>query len=292
MRRLSPPVLATMLLGFAATASGQSLLQGSVIDDSTGEALSGVSITVLTSANVSAGHVVTGPAGHFAVELRSGGEYRLRAMRLGYHTSTSRTFWVSARDTITVEFRMSIEPVALDPLTVVARARPLSSPVLDEFHRRMARGVGLFITRAEIERDNPAVVSDVLRARVPGLRVQYSSRARGGSIRLGRAPAGAGGMYGCPAQIFMDGRPAGEVRIDDLVHPLDVEGIEVYPGLATVPAEFYDWDSRCGVVAIWTRRGSTETVDALEQARPLNLVRGLAAASVVVLALFLGKLIL
>jgi hypothetical protein len=61
-------------------------------------------------------------------------------------------------------------------------------------------------------------------------------------------------------QIFLDGMlitrgsPGGEVLIDDIVNPLDVEAIEVFRGLASVPPEFLTPDARCGVVAIWTRR--------------------------------------
>lgn len=36
-----------------------------------------------------------------------------------------------------------------------------------------------------------------------------------------------------------------------------VEGIEIYRGLSTVPAQFLNSDAKCGVVAIWTRRGGT-----------------------------------
>jgi outer membrane receptor for ferrienterochelin and colicin len=68
-------------------------------------------------------------------------------------------------------------------------------------------------------------------------------------------------------QIFVDGflvnrrmvgvngnRPS-DFRIDDVVSPASVEGIEVYRGLSTVPPEFLNPDAVCGVIAIWTRRG-------------------------------------
>ena len=72
----------------------------------------------------------------------------------------------------------------------------------------------------------------------------------------------------CATQIFVDGflvnrrmvQPNGtqgpeDIRIDDVVSPASVEGIEVYRGLSTVPAEFLNPDAACGVIAIWTKRG-------------------------------------
>ena len=64
----------------------------------------------------------------------------------------------------------------------------------------------------------------------------------------------------CPVQIFLDGMLAtrnndgGGVLVDDLVSPLDVEVIEVFRGLSSIPPEFLTPQARCGVVAIWTRR--------------------------------------
>ena len=74
-------------------------------------------------------------------------------------------------------------------------------------------------------------------------------------------------MSNCATQIFVDGfllnrrtgssrgAPPIDFRIDDVVSPSSIEGIEVYRGLSTVPAEFLNPDAECGVIAIWTRRG-------------------------------------
>ena len=83
-----------------------------------------------------------------------------------------------------------------------------------------------------------------------------------GSVRIGRSAG-----YNCTTQIFVDGflvnrrtgygqgyRPE-DIRIDDVVTPASIEGIEIFRGLSTVPAEFLSPDADCGVIAIWTRRG-------------------------------------
>ncbi len=99
-------------------------------------------------------------------------------------------------------------------------------------------------------------LSEVL-VTLPGVRV---GQGRGGagarSISIGRA------IPGCQVQIFLDGvqmnrgGAGGGVLIDDLVSPLDVEVVEVFRGLGSIPAEFLTLQARCGVIAIWTRRSS------------------------------------
>jgi outer membrane receptor for ferrienterochelin and colicin len=92
---------------------------------------------------------------------------------------------------------------------------------------------------------------------VPGVHLRSSGRGLRREVYMGRT-----GDY-CPAQIFVDGfllngrsRLTGdtEFTIDDAVSPASIEGIEVYRGLSSVPAEFLNPDSRCGVVVVWTRR--------------------------------------
>jgi hypothetical protein len=61
----------------------------------------------------------------------------------------------------------------------------------------------------------------------------------------------------CPVKVMLDGTEFrwGATTIDDIpVH--DVWGVEVFRGLADLPIEFAAPDARCGVIAIWTRRGA------------------------------------
>ena len=44
--------------------------------------------------------------------------------------------------------------------------------------------------------------------------------------------------------------------VDELVQPMDVEVIEVFRGLGSIPPEFLTPQARCGVIAIWTKRSS------------------------------------
>jgi hypothetical protein len=74
--------------------------------------------------------------------------------------------------------------------------------------------------------------------------------------------------YSCPPLVYIDGvlvthtsfsgkgvgEAAGEAAAAiDMVHPLDVAGIEIYRGPAQTPGEFGGSNARCGVIVVWTR---------------------------------------
>ena len=63
-----------------------------------------------------------------------------------------------------------------------------------------------------------------------------------------------GFSQGCPMLIYLDGILVSEGGAADMwVSPVEIGGVEVYKGAASLPAEFSGPNSRCGVVAIWTK---------------------------------------
>jgi len=259
------------LLLMATPAPAQSvLLEGRVIDDGTGEPIPGAQV-ILERRNEYIGRMAADEEGRFAFHVTTPGWYRLRASRIGYQRIRTPPLEIGEYLEMEVEIRLSVDAVLLAPLEITARSHRSESVVLADFYHRMDRGSGHYITRDQIERRRPANVTDVL-ATVPGVRITGGGgRASGGRhIQMGRALPGVGGGE-CPTQIFVDGNlvtrrgilsetatggAAVPVPIDDIVRPADIEGIEVYRGLSSVPAEFMNENARCGVIGIWTRRGS------------------------------------
>lgn len=236
-------------------------VRGTVLDEGSDEPLEGVVIAAMDSFGDVLARRTTDAAGEFTFTVQDRVGVRLSARRIGYREVNTPFLSFEGRDLHVVELRMDTEAVPLAPLTVVARSRRLErSPVLSDFDRRAENGFGWYFTRDEIEEIAPTLVSDLL-ARVPGVRLESS----GGSnlrrtLTMARSSVVGPGGGACPVQIFLDGRlvtrsSAIEFPVDDLVAPQGVEGIEVYRGLSTVPPEFLTPSSRCGVVAIWTRRG-------------------------------------
>lgn len=57
----------------------------------------------------------------------------------------------------------------------------------------------------------------------------------------------------CRVNVYLDGVRLARGNVDAFVLPIEVGGVEVYRGAASLPGEFAGSDSRCGVVAIWTK---------------------------------------
>jgi outer membrane receptor for ferrienterochelin and colicin len=118
---------------------------------------------------------------------------------------------------------------------------------------------GIFITRRDIEQRRPMYASDMLRS-IPGVQLTGGGGGTRPRIVLNRSV----GMR-CSTQIFVDGMllnrrsfgPGSDFRLDDVVSPGSIEGMEVYKGLSGIPPEFLTPDAECGVIAVWTRRGGS-----------------------------------
>jgi hypothetical protein len=132
-----------------------------------------------------------------------------------------------------------------------SRAASPRDAVLARFNdHRVSSPGGHFLTRADIEKTNPARVSDLLRG-VPGVSLPTNPAGRR-AVRMTRSNLGAFGD--CPPVFWLDGSRAADLNIDD-VAVRDVEAMEIYAGPATLPADYKTGQSgtACGVIAIWTR---------------------------------------
>jgi hypothetical protein len=233
----------------------QVAVQGVVVDDVSGQPLKGSRVLLLNRYNKIVGYEVADVEGRFSFKPRDGTRLRLEAMAVGYLPTITPVLWMAEdRDSVVLEIRLAPHVVLLAPVEVVAMSAPKTSPVLENAEFRRSKGLGVHLTRADIEQRRPVHISDML-VTVPGVYAEQRRPGAGGrTVSMRRAGK-------CPVQIFLDGMLAtrggdgGGVVVDDLVSPLDVEVIEVFRGLASIPPEFLTREARCGVIAIWTRRG-------------------------------------
>ena len=261
LRRV-PPVLAACIVALmclARPALAQVLIEGRVMDDVSEEPLVGARVLLLNRYNRTVDYAVTDAMGRFRFERSNNDRYRLEVRAVGYRETVTPDLWTVDRDFTAIEVRLLPNAVLLAPLEVVALSPPRTSPVLEAMEFRRTRGFGIQITREAIEQRQPLYVTDML-MEIPGVYAERTgSGASGRQLRMGRALAGPGGGD-CPVQIFVDGMlatkpvPGGDMSVDDLVSPRDVEAIEIFKGLGSVPPEFLNIYARCGVIAIWTRR--------------------------------------
>lgn len=256
--RLFASLLLALIL--ATPAAGQTVrIVGRVIDDVTGRGLGSSLVGLQDERGRVLSRVETDASGAFGFEIDTDVRaVQLNVQRLSYENNLTPVLHFDGRRFFQVEVRLDPDAMLLAPLEVVAWSRVDRSPLLDGFRHRLETGQGIYITRADVEQKRPMYVTDLLRD-VSGLTVQGSGSGLRPVVTVARNEA-----KGCSAQIFVDGflinrRVGGgqpfDLRIDDAVSPMSVEGIEIYRGLSTVPAEFLNPDAGCGVIAIWTKRG-------------------------------------
>lgn len=180
----------------------------------------------------------------------------LQLRRIGYAPVTVNS--ETGGDGAAVKIAMTPAAQTLDTTKVVGDA---TSTMLAGFEGRRMRGAGAatFITREQIEKQMAIRTIDVVR-RAVGTRVVDSSGVL--LVASSRGPktiisAAKNDLAPCVMRVAVDGMMREWGFSLDGIEPKEIHGVEVYPGPATIPAEFGGMrkDAYCGLVMIWTRRG-------------------------------------
>ena len=196
---------------------------------------------------------LTDAKGSFSLRGILPGSHRLIVRRLGFRP-TAIDVLVESGHTAQVEIQIDPNPQQLTPVTVAARPEAFDAR-LDGFLERSQSKAGHFIRRERLQRLTSHRFSEILRE-VPGVKL--------GTVGRGASPQRTVRLRGanCPPSVFIDGFPAGagEFDIDD-IEPSTIEGVEIYHGLATIPAQFLGarGGERCGVIAFWSRPYTAKT---------------------------------
>jgi predicted thioesterase len=211
----------------------------------------------------------TGSGGRFQVRGVPEGAQTIEVSAIGYDPAVVAVA-VAVGGTVRVHVVLERIPVELEPLEV--SAEEAVPAILRGFYERRATAAGTFITRADIERTQPRLFTDVLRS-APGLRFQAVQGPSGGSFvaqSARSAVAGGGNLVRNPCRIlyYLDGvrfPVEGDFGINTFVQPEDVAGVEIYTGSARIPVQFYTEAAQCGVIVIWT-----QAAERSRRARPVR----------------------
>lgn len=238
---------------------------GQVIDHQNGRPLADVAITLEGTDN----RATTDRGGRFELSAVPPGEHAIVAERIGYE-SRSFDFRLESGAILDVQIVLATRPVELAPISVEARSQWLISQGF--YDRRDGGSSATFITRPEIEARSPLNLQDVLK-NVRSVRFNHVEAGRV-NIRFNRMTTDRHGpalsprtpppvFPGCEPDLYLDGqryrdrntkdpnRPW-ESFVDNInfIPPEQIEAIEVFVG--NPPIRF---QSPCGVLLIWTRRG-------------------------------------
>lgn len=233
-----------LLLGLLVSASSlrAQTITGVLIEADTESPLRDGVMTLLGRDTTVLAQTRTDSAGTFTFTLPRSGSYRLRAEHGGFRPAVSPALSISSPDTLEVEFSLARDVVVLEPLVVKGRSRRLTPAARRFYDRAQARGFGSFITRDDIEKLHPLRTTDLLN-RIPG--VQTTPMMGGNAVTI---------RGNCRPNVYVDGvRINGYRSIDDLVQPMDVEGLEVYRSSHQAPAEYTGMRAGCAAILIWTR---------------------------------------
>jgi outer membrane receptor protein involved in Fe transport len=217
------------------------------------QALADVEITVLGQPRAG---TLSNQQGRFTVRDVEPGLIEVRFARLGYAPRTATLILQPGR-TVEVAPTMVTQPIELEPIQVTVRSRFLDQ---NGFYQRSEQAVGTQFTAREIEAVNPSSISDVIRGRVPGVRIRVGAYGPAG-VSAGPAQGsvsqavtrGIGGL--CVMGVYRDGVPEKQDLDLDQIPPEQIEAIEVFTGLE-VPVQYSSGANGCGVILIWTRRGA------------------------------------
>ncbi|MEJ7810291.1 MAG: carboxypeptidase regulatory-like domain-containing protein [Gemmatimonadaceae bacterium] len=244
------------LLAAGADPLHAQALRGVVLEDSTLAPITAVEVSVLSGDSV-VQTTRTDDEGRFTIALSVGGGYTLRARRIGYEAAE----WpieLAAEQEMSLDIRLSRATEILPTMLALAPAGP-AHYFLEAFERRRQMGLGgIFFTREDLEKRGLPRLPELLRG-ISGITVMAGGR-RGGNPVSNRSTV----ARQCSAVLYMDGHrmhrsdePVDVVRaLYDAIPPNTLQAVEIYKGRSALPAEYGDPESRCGVVAVWTRRGS------------------------------------
>lgn len=228
---------------------------GRVVTAGSGEPITGARVELANGDRVQA----SGEDGSFQFTEVPIGATNIQVSLLG-HAPAEGAVMVGGGLTVKIEVRLSPQPIELDPIVVEATRLEINATLVD-VRRRAARGFGTVLMSDELDkRMSVTRTTDLLQeygatvvgatesqralyfrrtmcgpmVYIDGIRVTHGSRSK--------APGGFGGEVE-------------SARAVNMVHPMDMEAMEIYRGPAQVPGEFLDSNAQCGVILIWTKRG-------------------------------------
>ncbi|MEP6692160.1 MAG: carboxypeptidase-like regulatory domain-containing protein [Gemmatimonadaceae bacterium] len=259
MRIRSIAPLRAALAALALTAGAASLcaqtgpiIRGRVAEDSGGAPVPLVEMTLVGGEESGSRHVLTDSAGAYVIVAPRPGRYSLFARRIGYLPAMVKYELGDGADTI-ADVRLKRRVQALAPVTTVG-VKDRENPLMEGFEHRRAVGLGIFLTRAQLEQRGSPGIGELVRYNP---RPQFMGKGNARSAGMLRT----GGVSSCYPVVFIDGVKVSESEsteremrdIYQMFEGRSFEAAEIYRGISELPAAFSGPDVKCGAIVVWTR---------------------------------------
>lgn len=254
---LSAVLLATLFMPQLAQAQGS--IQGTVVEQATGDPLPGVNV-IVTDLGLGA---ATASDGTYLIGDVPAGTYVLEARFIGFQTRSKDIAVVDA-DTLTADFELGASSLNLDEVVVTGTGGPVEK-------KKLGNSIGTIDAKG-VEEMPVASFSELLQGREPGMVSMPSSGVAGEGSRI-RIRGSASLSQSNEPVVFVDGvridngggfggSVAGDLgvgvnggspsRLDD-INPAAIQRVEVLKGAAA--ATLYGTQASNGVIQIFTRTG-------------------------------------
>jgi hypothetical protein len=260
---------------------------GRVTDGQNGPGLAGATVEingrVVAETDATGAFAITGnPVAWGANELT------VRHRSFSDRSVTDRVWVANVSETFDFVVAMGVDPIPLPGVDVAVQSRVLAANGFYEREEEHASAV--FLTREQIADRNPTRMEDLFRGVLGAgmsrsLRQSGSTTGASGLAEPSRSFGNAEDARPCLPIFFLNGLRMGDLtppggsatnqldqnglrsgqvggrdgsissELDRLVHPDDVEGVEIYESVADLPAQYSPVGAVCGVILIWTRAG-------------------------------------
>ncbi|HEV8448385.1 MAG TPA: carboxypeptidase regulatory-like domain-containing protein [Gemmatimonadaceae bacterium] len=244
-------LLLACCVGLAATtaarpsAAQNGVLRGVVVDSADGALIESADILAASIKQVARSNA----KGQFTLTKLPKGELEISIRRLGYLPQT-QTIVLSGGGNDSVKVVLVAQPEVLQAIAVDAVERHRRQGV-EDFYVRQTQGIGTFITRQQLDELRSTHSTDALR-NVPGIQL-YRNRSGDNTVRF--TGTSSINHRDCPPNLWLDGQHVSNMELDQ-IPANDIEGIELYRGASTTPAQFWQGNTQntfCGTIVVWSR---------------------------------------
>lgn len=239
---------ASFLFATALSAQSTGVIFGTVAD-STGAPIYNAEV----SAPATSLRSYTDERGEFRLIGTPVGTVNVKARRLGFVPVSLDVSVQSPAASTRIAIRLSRTPTLLPAVAIRTQRVDYTGRLAGYYQRLQSHSGGYFISREEIDRQNPSRLTQLL-GKVPGVSLNRI-RAGGSGVRMRQR--------NCWPLVWIDGLPMGAGEADlDAFPPNTIQGIELYLGSTTAPMRYQaDRDqSSCGTILIWSRGPDTDPV--------------------------------